>query len=308
MRRLAPLLAVLAAAAGAAPLPPLTRGDRLSPALLATVAALQRFNEIVSAEDRSRIGPLLQEVGFELQALAEGAPATRGLVATRGTELVLAFRGTVSEGDVRGTVRNAATDLRAVLPERPDFVELAPGARIHRGFHQAWKDLRGPLVETVRRFPRHRVWVTGFSLGAALATLASLDLAVNQGREVFGLYLGSPRVGERDFVRAFGDRVPLALRVALDPDVIPRVPFDRRFGHVGKLLQLDERGRRVPVEQIDGRLLGNLGWGHDRRQYTRVLDGLAGACGGEPGRCRDPDGRDVLAEAARAEEASRDRR
>ena len=47
-----------------------------------------------------------------------------------------------------------------------------------------------------------RVYVTGFSLGGALATLCALDLKVNDKRDVVGWFLGSPRVGREDLRKA----------------------------------------------------------------------------------------------------------
>jgi triacylglycerol lipase len=45
-----------------------------------------------------------------------------------------------------------------------------------------------------------QLWVTGHSLGAALATLAAADFA-KEGYQPVVYTMGSPRVGDRDWVK-----------------------------------------------------------------------------------------------------------
>jgi triacylglycerol lipase len=132
------------------------------------------------------------------------------------TDLVVAFRGTRS-------LRNFVTDLRCRR------VPLFPGAKaeVHEGFKLALDSI-SPAVEDGlnRRFainPALRLWLTGHSLGAALAKL----FAIRCQWAIAGVYtFGEPRVGNaafRDYYDAWlRDRT---FRVVNGEDFITRIPW-----------------------------------------------------------------------------------
>lgn len=73
----------------------------------------------------------------------------------------------------------------------------------------------------------------GHSLGAALATIAALDLTTFQNSQslhlssdrVMCVTFGSPRVGNRSFSRTFRRMVPFSFRWAAVGDIVTKVPF-----------------------------------------------------------------------------------
>jgi predicted lipase len=71
----------------------------------------------------------------------------------------------------------------------------------------------------------------GHSLGAALATLAADRLPDVQGLYTFG----SPRVGDKGFQAHF--RVK-AYRLVNGKDIVPTVPGEGPFRHVGELIPI----------------------------------------------------------------------
>ena len=83
------------------------------------------------------------------------------------------------------------------------------------------------------------LWITGHSLGGAMATLASVRLA-SEGYKVRAVYTyGSPRVGDR----FFRDSYRLAnYRFVNDNDLVPHLPFRWCYKHVGKLRLVDGNG------------------------------------------------------------------
>ena len=100
----------------------------------------------------------------------------------------LAFRGTQNIG-------NCLTDADSLLVSQPPY----PG-RVHCGFATAvekiWPQVRELLGRPCRTRP---LWLTGHSLGAAMATLASVRLT-HEGYKVRAVYTyGSPRAGDRLF-------------------------------------------------------------------------------------------------------------
>merc|ERR1712224_789396 len=68
--------------------------------------------------------------------------------------------------------------------------------------------------------------VTGHSLGGALATLAAYDFTVFLGYTTRSVTFGCPRVGDADFVIAYGTAVPETARFVNKLDPICRLPMN----------------------------------------------------------------------------------
>jgi triacylglycerol lipase len=151
-----------------------------------------------------------------------------GFVGMLDKVCLLTFRGTQSIG-------NCLTDADTRLALHSPY----PG-RVHAGFadavEQVWPEVRRILGTPSRTAP---LWVTGHSLGGAMATLASVRLA-SEGYKVRAVYTyGSPRVGDR----AFHDAYSLAnYRFVNDNDLVPHLPFRWCYKHVGKLRLVDHEG------------------------------------------------------------------
>ena len=176
---------------------------------------------------------------------------------------ILAFRGTESRKH-----KDWLTDLNA------DLVS-GLGGKIHEGFSRAlshvWDDIWNTLK--VDRGSR-TLWVTGHSLGGALATLAVARLRQEKDYPVNGLYtFGSPRVGNDNFTDNFDDDFEdFTFRFVNDNDVVPHVPRgDMNFSHVGTLMRFDEKGRLEAKKKKKKSLLKKIG---DRIEDTATLDDL----------------------------------
>jgi hypothetical protein len=142
------------------------------------------------------------------------AGSTQGALVTGPEFAVLVFRGTAN-------LRDWLTNLR-VAP-----VAWAHGGRVHEGFARAldkvWEDVEAELDRIdVPTF------VTGHSLGGALATLAAARRSF-----VASYTFGAPRVGDEAFWQTLQTTLH---RVVNHRDVVPTVP-PRRMGyaHGGEL-------------------------------------------------------------------------
>ncbi|KAK7393270.1 hypothetical protein VNO78_21821 [Psophocarpus tetragonolobus] len=160
--------------------------------------------------------------------------------------LVVAFRGTEQT-----QWKDLRTDLMLVPaglnPERigGDFKQEI---QVHSGFLSAYDSVRTRIISLIRHaigyvddhsesFHKWHVYVTGHSLGGALATLLALELSSNQlvkrGAISITMYnFGSPRVGNKRFAEVYNERVKDSWRVVNHRDIIPTVPRLMGYCHV----------------------------------------------------------------------------
>jgi hypothetical protein len=117
------------------------------------------------------------------------------------------------------------------------FVKLVPykqypTAKVHTGFWNAYISIRDEVHTLISINNPENLFVTGHSLGGALATLAALDI-IEEGLvvNVSMVSLGAPRVGNREYSRLFSTLMPsnsyYRLTHALDPVVhLPYLTLD----------------------------------------------------------------------------------
>lgn len=167
--------------------------------------------------------------------------STQCFVASTSDWIVLVFRGTQVD-DFWQSVLDWAIDVR-FLPVRDDH-----GDRVHEGFRSAVKDVWPDVSAYILSLQRTRnrpLWITGHSLGAALATVAANLCADDADLGFTGLYTyGSPRVGDRGFGRHISPS--FVYRFKNDSDVVTQVPLGPIFRHAGSLEFIDGSGHLHP--------------------------------------------------------------
>ncbi|MCA9322218.1 MAG: lipase family protein [Planctomycetes bacterium] len=166
----------------------------------------------------------------------------RALLAHDDAKAILVFRGT----DIR-SMDNWLTDFRV------RFVQEPSGARLHGGFVQALDRLWDDLEPRLERLGARPLWVTGHSLGGALATLA----ARRRHETVHGLCtFGSPRVGDA----AFRDSYPPipSWRVVNEHDLVTVLPPPVSYRHVGRTMHLRRDGTILDGTDLIDRLRDGL--------------------------------------------------
>jgi len=182
--------------------------------------------------------------GANLETFGEPFNATRGrLVDTQGfltwndRHVVLAFRGTQEWTDV-------LTDLDA----RPRAVE---GAKIHSGFADAYDSIANTVSGLVKkRLGRGKLlWITGHSLGGALATLAAARLGAELAPNAVYTF-GQPAVGDATFGASY--RWP-HFRFVNNQDPVPLVPL------------------QMPLGNFLSRILAVIGWAPSLPEVLRMV-------------------------------------
>ncbi len=194
---------------------------------LRRAARLARF---AAAAYRSTPAEIAAEVEAESVTVFAAGPAF-GFTANLAGELIVAFRGTVRAVEERD---QALIQWLANL----SFGQVnALGGRVHQGFSEAldlvWDQVRRPVQFAVRS--GSRIWLTGHSLGGALAVLAGARLMA-ESLPVAAVYtFGAPRVGDGAFAAAYR---PVLHRVEHANDIVCLVPPPPRLMQpVASLLQ-----------------------------------------------------------------------
>jgi hypothetical protein len=124
--------------------------------------------------------------------------------------------------------------------------------KVHSGFYGALRKVWGVTLPAGEILPRRlvnrgskRIWITGHSLGGALAELCAAQALFVSKIPVQGVYtFGQPRVGTKDFADAVNAKLGSGIfRFVNDRDIVPRVPlFSMGFCHYGSQRFFDHAG------------------------------------------------------------------
>ena len=160
-----------------------------------------------------RPGPAaLDRLGLETLAFHNKVTRTRGYLGLCDTHAVLAFRGSDPV-----TAASWVTDVVVRLVERPDYQ-----GRVHLGFSSALRRTWGKVSAVLDAVGDKPLFLTGHSMGGALAVLTAWRLA-KLGRPPVATYtFGAPRVGDPMFCAGYG--LP-TYRVVNRLDLVPELPM-----------------------------------------------------------------------------------
>jgi hypothetical protein len=217
-----------------------TPGDPLNALYLAQACSLAYYDE-----DKAVPG-FREDLGLNARLIS--VDNTQVYLAENDKALVVAFRGSQAPTSLDGfkdwLLTNANNYL--ILPEGrfgTDFAAAGVGARFHRGFMEALDDIWAPLFsavdEAIQKAERP-LWITGHSLGGALALLSAWRFQRNFIKVDEIVTFGAPMIGnqtaadafEKEFATKisryvnFEDPVPLLPSVSLMANVYVHCPTE----------------------------------------------------------------------------------
>lgn len=146
-----------------------------------------------------------------------------GFIAQKGDAVYVAWRGT---DDLEEWIQDAKYDQVS-----PTF--LPDAVKVELGFHELYVTAdtashpspRDVCLNRLRDLPGIRtVYITGHSLGGALAVLNALDIALQLPIQPVVYTLAGPRVGNHDFAYAYNQRIANCWRVVNSYDEVPNLP------------------------------------------------------------------------------------
>ncbi len=188
-------------------------------------------------KDDGELQAALAEAGFKL-IKAFNSQGTQAFLAKRDSDklAVLVFRGTQTQGVTLETFFDVFTDLYAEMRKDEN------GVMTHKGFLQAFRRVELEVLQHVKELSGYKFYITGHSLGGALALIAASVLALKNKDLVAACYtFGSPKVGNAEF----DDKIKSPIyRIVNAYDVVPFLPFtpimSPVFGLISKRIKSDK--------------------------------------------------------------------
>jgi triacylglycerol lipase len=215
--------------------------------------ALAYASNLAYQADANAIKQSAQAWGFAPDRITTIAPTSsvlQAIILGRKDAVVLAFRGTRPDELI-----DWMADCEIVQVPFSDYFASPNVGAVHEGFCRlltsGWKNI---LAEVTRlQDSGQTLWITGHSLGGALALMATAAFTFSARLPVNGLYtFGQPRVGDIDFCTQcdshfgnvmfrFVNNEDIVTRVP--PRVVPGLPLPSFYGHSGQIRFFDGDGK-----------------------------------------------------------------
>lgn len=156
-----------------------------------------------------------------------------GYALSSPTSNIIALRGTQTDME---WVRNIAARQVSFVNRQPQQ------GRVHQGFQLSYERIITQIRRVLPQFtPNVPCYITGHSLGGAVAILTAADLALDNtlSRDRIQVYTyASPRVGDPAFAQFYASMISQTYRVTNLADMIPIVPPEtveqKPYAHVGQ--------------------------------------------------------------------------
>ncbi len=192
-------------------------------------SALDPIGENVDSAQKA-----IENTAKEVVKVNQKIPVYFGFVLSSKQHNIIVFRGTQR-------TMEWVLNINAVYATKKSKVFSQYGA-VHPGFSTIYSKISAQILEAAKKLdPSVPCYISGHSLGAAIATLAAIDIAAHipELKKQVQLYTyASPRVGDSAFAREHNRLVLNSYRVVNLADAITLVPFTVLFKteyvHVGE--------------------------------------------------------------------------
>jgi predicted lipase len=138
--------------------------------------------------------------------------------------VVISFRGS---DNLENWIKDLDFPKKTAYPKCTD-------CEIHGGFLDAWTEVQDEVLQAVETLlnvmPDAKVFVTGHSMGAAMAVLCAAELGASShslGKKIEAVYtFGQPRVGNQAFHDFYATGEHVSWRVTHYRDIVPHLPLE----------------------------------------------------------------------------------
>lgn len=201
----------------------------------------------------------------------------QGFVAKDKNKLYIAFRGA-------NTVKDYLRDVDVLYENYPPSKRFFFKPKVHKGFFEGYLSVKQDILNAVLSHSDvDTIFITGHSMGAALAVYCAFDLTREFKHKEFIKILytfGCPEVGNGAFVKRFKKQVKTSYRVVNDEDIVAKINLPG-FSHVPTLVLITENEIEInpssltklkeaiddPIAVITGEAIRD----HLSRNYVKAL-------------------------------------
>jgi hypothetical protein len=200
-----------------------------------------------SDKDSDLMRSMVTERGWKIETLSQknNRADAKAYLVSKGDTKILTIAGTESLKDVEvdfrfGRVRlneDDSTDTKEKITDDEIF--------LHRGFRDYTEVVLGDglierLINSLEENPYETLYLTGHSLGGAVATIAGIRLtdAGISKNQLKIITFGAPAVGSKALADAYEDRIDLT-RILMKGDVIKKSLQKLGYVQFGKLLEYE---------------------------------------------------------------------
>lgn len=161
------------------------------------------------------INPLPLPPGFTNQIVLKRLLTTIGRIFWNNNYACISFSGTI-------TLAQWKADFNYKLKPAIRLNNYIEGVECHEGFYNLYLSVRNEIWKWINDHPEINIFfITGHSLGGALSTIASYDMAnLNPIHYSFA----SPRCGNVKFSEQFNNMLPNSMRINNTEDIVPQLP------------------------------------------------------------------------------------
>jgi hypothetical protein len=188
-------------------------------------------------------GRSLRDIGFEKVETVD-SNTMLGYVAIAENVAVIAFRGS----------ENQAGDWLTNIQRKPTPIA---GGDVHSGFWSRYERLKPQIESALRGRDIDYLWITGHSLGGALALCCAHDFDQDQRNVTGVMTFGQPKIARRNLADQINDRfLGRYARFVNNNDFVARIPPSYEF--CGRLVWFTPDGlKRSPRRQVAFRSTGS---------------------------------------------------
>lgn len=204
---------------------------------------LAQVSEASYESDKTKLSETLSGLGLTLDPvnIKDSNTGTQGLLAYNNDVVIVAFRGTEDFKDWLGNAQVWDNEIK-------NGPACSQTVKVHQGFNEAVRSVTGDgrLYSRIAELQQagRKFYITGHSLGGALATILAYLATDNNAIHIDGVYtFGQPPVGNSGFRQCYDAQLlEKTFRFVNYKDVVPRLKPNNGLKHVGLLLFLDKDG------------------------------------------------------------------
>jgi len=144
--------------------------------------------------------------------------------------IIISFRGT------QGFIQLVTESAEAVFANKTTFITGGLVSEyFFNGFNDVWiNGMKDDVLTLKNKYPDYDFWVTGHSLGGAMASLAAATIVksgIKSGSNVVLYTFGQPRTGDKAFAQAHDALGMTQYRVTHAKDLVAHVPPENFEGY-----------------------------------------------------------------------------